>query len=310
MKPGQTGDNVRARLFWLRSERTKRHPPAFGHEGRKPSLRSRRRRLRLIAAVAGLGLVVGAAYGVSYLSYLPQYSVNSIMVAGAREIPERFVRAYIESKLFDGRYQFFSRSNIFLYPQSEIERAVVEYFPGIRSVKISRASLLTTAITATIEERKTFARWCASVGTSAPNDAECYFLSEEGVVFTRSTLSATVVPYVFRGGILATSSAIGQRYLPGHFASMLALLERLGQAGFPAREVVAEGDQDFSVLISRGFAIRASFGTDINGLVKNLELILSSAPLKGKEDRLEYVDLRFGNRVFYKLRGGEQQSVQ
>jgi len=44
--------------------------------------------------------------------------------------------------------------------------------------------------------------------------------------------------------------------------------------------------------------------------VKNLELVLSSDVLKGKTDALEYVDLRFGNRVYYKLKGQKQQSVE
>ena len=39
---------------------------------------------------------------------------------------------------------------------------------------------------------------------------------------------------------------------------------------------------------------------------KESQLVLSSDPLKGKESQLEYVDLRFDNRVYYKLfSGGE-----
>jgi hypothetical protein len=37
-----------------------------------------------------------------------------------------------------------------------------------------------------------------------------------------------------------------------------------------------------------------------------LELVLSSDALQGKEGQLEYIDLRFGDRVYYKLRGQEE----
>jgi hypothetical protein len=34
-----------------------------------------------------------------------------------------------------------------------------------------------------------------------------------------------------------------------------------------------------------------------------LQLVLSSDALTGKESELQYVDLRFGDRVYYKLQG-------
>mgnify|MGYP001565319663 CR=1 FL=1 len=37
-------------------------------------------------------------------------------------------------------------------------------------------------------------------------------------------------------------------------------------------------------------------------VVRNLELILSSDALQAKLDSLDYVDLRFGNRVYYQLK--------
>ncbi|MEK9154173.1 MAG: hypothetical protein AAB798_01745, partial [Patescibacteria group bacterium] len=126
----------------------------------------------------------------------------------------------------------------------------------------------------------------------------------------RATSSAkTLSSYVFRGGLPAqtglssTTAAIGQQYLPGNFAGVLALLERLGQAGFSSSEIIVKDDQDFSVRLQQGFEIRVSYGADAGALVKNLELILASEPLRGKESELEYVDLRFGNRVYYKLKG-------
>ena len=38
-------------------------------------------------------------------------------------------------------------------------------------------------------------------------------------------------------------------------------------------------------------------------MVRNLQLVLSSNPLNGKASDLQYIDLRFGNRVYYKLKG-------
>ena len=272
----------------------------------------------MLGTVVALVVIVAIVYGASLASYSPRFSVQEVRVAGANEISQDILRYYVDTRLHDGRQAFFSRANIFLYPRSSIEHAVVEFFPRIKSVKISRESLFATAITVSIEERETFARWCTlMLGTG--NGEECYFLGENGFIFARATSSAkTLSSYVFRGGLPAmpahagqtglssTTAAIGQQYLPGSFAGVLALLDRLGQAGFSSSEIVAKDDQDFSVRLQQGFEIRVSYGADVGALVKNLELILASEPLRGKESELEYVDLRFGNRVYYKLKGGAE----
>src|SRR3989344_3660828 len=92
-------------------------------------LRPRRRRFRVIGALAAVVVLLAAAYGVSWASYRPAYSIQDIRVSGTSEVPKELVRSYVETKLHDGRYSFLSRSNIFFYPRDSIERAVVERFP-------------------------------------------------------------------------------------------------------------------------------------------------------------------------------------
>jgi len=65
-------------------------------------------------------------------------------------------------------------------------------------------------------------------------------------------------------------------------------------------DVSVENEQDFKVSLLQRFALRASFGADADTLVRNLQDVLSSDTLRGKENKIEYVDLRFGNRVYYK----------
>jgi hypothetical protein len=59
-----------------------------------------------------------------------------------------------------------------------------------------------------------------------------------------------------------------------------------------------------------GFDLKVSFGADPATLVRNLRLVLASEALEGKEADIEYVDLRFGDRVFYKLKGKDQEAAE
>lgn len=282
-----------------------RDPPA-----RRSPLRTRRRRTRTVVLLSLAVLLAIVAYGVSFASYLPRFSIQHIEVAGTNDIQPDQIRTFVDNKLESNSFAYLSPRNIFFYPRGAIEMGLREYFPRIESAKISRESLLANAISVSVHEREAFARWCPSTTLRAGAATECYAVDTTGFIFASATSTTRFTSsYIFEGSISEGSSPIGQTYLPGRFAGILTLLERLGQAGISAEKVSVEGEQDFSVELSRGFEIHATFGTDVGLLVKNLELILASEALRGKEGELEYIDLRFGNRVYYKLKGAAQQTA-
>ena len=277
--------------------------PARGPERRRSPLRTRRRNVRALIFFGALVLVAGIVYGVSVISYLPRFSIQAVEVEGAKAISASEISGFVRGELYDGTHPILSRSNIFLYPRAAIEKSVVDNFPRIRTVSISRPSPFAQTVTALVEEREAYARWCEG--------GDCYLIDDEGFIFSQASTSADTLrtSYIFTGTTGTTTPSIGQRFLAGRIAGVLALLDRLGQAGFPAQSVTVEGEQDFSIRLLQGFDIRTSFGEDVDSVVKNLQLVLSSDPLDGKASELEYVDLRFGNRVYYKLKGKEATSA-
>ena len=105
-------------LFSLRPSRAKQTP-------RRPlPLRARRRRMNALIILGIVLLIAAYAYGVSWLSYLPQLSVNSISVVGAQQVQPQLVSAYAQTLLNDGSYHFLSLSNIFLSPREVLAEAV------------------------------------------------------------------------------------------------------------------------------------------------------------------------------------------
>jgi cell division septal protein FtsQ len=298
LRPRQGGRKPPAGQQPLFSARPSRAPK----ETKKPlPLRARRRRVRAAIALAVLLVCVGIAWGISYASYLPQFSVGEITVVGAQDVSPQLVQGYVETILEDGSHHFLSRQNIFLYPRAVIERDVVAFFPRISSATISRASLFSRDLTVSVSERQAFALWC-------DGSAQCYEMDKGGFVFAQSAATSSSTEYVFQGGIATSSSPIGQSFVTAHLPGIVALLTELGQSGFTPQGASVESDEDFSVPLREGFALKASFGESADTLVKNLQLVLSSDALQGKEQELEYVDLRFGDRVYYKLQGQAEAS--
>jgi cell division septal protein FtsQ len=228
-------------------------------------------------------------------------SIASVGVVGAEDISPRLVKAYFESELFDGTRAFFSRYNIFLFPRETLEERLMEHFPHIRSAKISRDALLAQAVVVTVEEREPRGRWC-DVG-------RCYYLDDKGFIFAPAPGSDPTL-YTFTGALASGDSPIGQTFLPERFPQVLTLLLKLKDAGFASVGLSLESEEDFSIPLARGYAIRAPLAGDFEKIVHNLQLVLSSDALRGKESQLEYIDLRFGNRVYYKFKNSEAVSVE
>ena len=260
-------------------------------------LRARRRRVRVGIVFCVLVVLALIGYGIHYVSYLPQFSIQSVTVVGAQQVSPRLVSEYAQTILDDGSYHFLSRKNILLYPGVAIERAIANYFPRIASASVSRPDFSSTDLVVTVTERQLFALWCASPDT-------CYQMDNGGFIFaSASSTSATSTEYIFHGGIATSTSPIGQTFVSAHLPALTALLTELGQAGFTPDGASVDNDTDFSVPLQSGYLIKGSFGENADTLVKNLQLVLGSDALQGNTDQLEYVDLRFGDRVYYKLKG-------
>lgn len=270
---------------------------------RPAPLRTRRRKARALIALATLLLLAACVWGVGWASYLPQFTMQSIQVVGAKKVPADLIQRYVDSFLYDGSRPFISRRSIFVYPRADLEKAVQDNFPHISSAKVSRVAFLATAATMSIEERESYARWCSA----RPADSEvvatrCYTMDDSGFIFEERGVGGAP-DYIFYGGISASEDPIGQRFVPGHFPGITALLKLLGQAGLDAEAITIDGKQDMLITLAKGFTLKISFGQDATALIRSLQLILSSEPLKGREGELEYIDLRFDNRVYYRLKG-------
>lgn len=263
-------------------------------------VRTRRRRTRLVATSILMALVVACVLAASYASYLPRYSIETVQVQGAQAVSPSAVADYAESIIYDGSHHFFSRASSLLYPKAVIQRDIPLEFPRIASATVSQASPLSNSITINVAERQPFALWCTGAATS-----ECYSMDTTGFIFAQAENVATSGEYIFTGGISTSTPAIGQTFAPGHTQGLVAFLQLLAQSGYTPLGASVQSDQDFSVPLQQGFSIYASFGEDPATLVSDLQLILSSA-LSGQAANLEYIDLRFGDKVYYKLKGEDQ----
>ena len=267
---------------------------------RRAPLRIRRRRKRWALLATFVVFCALATYAVHWLSYLPQYTIQHIEVSGISTLDEREIEQRVYGALGeDGG--FISPRNLLWYDSDKIRSALESDVFHIARASVSRDDLFSTTLRVTIDERAPFARWCTA-------EQQCYAIDETGFIFDSLLASSTQTfaeTFIFFGGVMSTTTPLGEYVAPARFPSALSIMRTLGQAGYTPVRASIDSDTDLSIVFDSGFTLYVSFGAEPPTLVRNLKLVLESEPLKDNLANLEYVDLRFGNRVFYKLKGQE-----
>ncbi|PIR82171.1 hypothetical protein COU20_03355 [Candidatus Kaiserbacteria bacterium CG10_big_fil_rev_8_21_14_0_10_59_10] len=258
-----------------------------------PRLAARRRaRNALTAALAVVCLLLLGGGGAA-LTHMERLTIADIQVRGASQLAHAALASRADAELNKEGFHLLSRKNIFLYPRSELESSLRATFPRIRTVSVARDGLLSRTLVVSVEEREPFALWCGR---------ECYVMDRVGYVFAEADGAGTrMATLVFEGGIDEDNGpVVGSVLLPGAFEDVRAMVAALAPSGCKGEKIVVLDDIDYMVECAEGFDVKVSFVSDIEQTARNLALSLSSDALAASVERLEYIDLRFGNRVYYK----------
>lgn len=260
-------------------------------------LRARRRKQRAVMfafCLLGASSIIGS---LGLISYVDRLAIKDVAVNGAQQLDSASLTASVQTALESTRWKIFANRNIFLYPESDIEKKLASEFPRIKEVELSRPSLLAQAVVVALEEREPNAMWCKG--------EECFFMDAGGFIFAvQNDFQTPMTPYVFRGGLLPQTDIIGQTFLRGRLPEAFRFMELLKAVGYQPQGITVENEKDFSVPLTDAFTLRVLFDVEGEKIIRDLSLALEADTVRDRVSELEYVDMRFGNRVYYKFKGG------
>jgi hypothetical protein len=288
--------------------------PLKKHIQESPKLRALRekrhkRRMRILIAVLVFILILIA--GFVYASRVPRIQITTVTVSGNKVVDTDEITAHVDT-LLGGHYMYLiPHRNAFLYPRSKILGDLERSFPRFKSVSVDRTDLHTVAITVT--EVRGRALWCGS-GTTASIDAPCYFTDDAGKIVSNAPYySGNVYPRFFGGAIAErTADPVGMMFTDAEtFQNLIAFETRVEGMGFEVKGIViGEGEENMLVLdlgAGKTAPVRFQKADNFQALAANMTAALSNPELKKTiaEDKasLEYFDLRFTNKVYYKFTG-------
>lgn len=273
------------------------HTPTRTAQTKTTRLRIRRRKQRVAIVSVCMLLGAGIVGGLGLATHAERLAINDISLIGLQQLPPNALTTAAEENLSETYFKIFAAKNMFIYPREKIESNLAERFPRIKTVEVSREALLAQSINVTIEERMPFAKWCEK--------DFCYFLDDEGYIFAEADPGEVRSAFVFEGGLIPREKRIGQTLLQGRFTDMLHFLELLGAAGYEPLRIRVENDTDFSVSTDQGLTLLAPFNVEAEKVITDFKLALEADSVRDRIAELSYVDLRFGNRIYYKFKNEE-----
>lgn len=265
----------------------------------------RRRKRRQVRSPARTSTVRQVVYGllsilivvvvfvlIWYGTRFPQVTITEITIVGGETISHEAIRVLVEEKLSGSYSMLIPHRFVYLYPHDAIV-AAIEEIPRISTVYIEKRT--NTHLEVVFDEHVPHALWCLDEHDAS----QCYFLDSTGYAFAPAPplSGGAFVRHIVEGsGSLGESQILSENTISivDRFSEMLYTY-----AGFRVSQVTYTIDDDVIYRINGSSTLLTTMGMEVEETFENLRSILDSEKFSHlKPGNFNYIDLRFGNRVF------------
>jgi hypothetical protein len=237
----------------------------------------------------------------SLLSFYKQLRIDNIRVVAPDSFDQDILKSDVSSLIEKKYFHLFSKENIFIYPKKELVSFLKSKFPNIDTVDITAVDKNTLLLN--IKERVPFALWCDSL-PKEDHISKCYFLDSSGFVFAKAPQFSGDAYFKYYG-ILPEQSPIGSYFLktPGRFKEVSDFFSYAKTLSISPIYLVASGENYFELFLFGGARVIFDTVEPIKESAKRLGILVKTENILQKDGGsilVDYIDLRFGNKIFYK----------
>lgn len=221
--------------------------------------------------------------------------VKNISVETGSLVPRQRVQEVANGFMSGDKFLFLPKSNIFFFDSEGLEGKIASDFGGVESVEVDR-KFFSSGLDIQITERSAEFAFC----NVSEAGEECFNMSRDGFVFEEEGAE------VLLGGKIVFHSKRPERVLRNFFDTK----ERVESYMKFIDSLRANNINVFSVTIE---SFDESFlSTDIGKIIfnpsddpyvaaQNTALLIEDTRRQKPEAKFEYIDTRFGNKMFYKV---------
>jgi len=265
------------------------------------------------ALLWGLFFVV-VLIGIVFLFRWEKINIKNIQISGNRVVETKVIENAVQESLSGEYLWFFPKTNFLIFPRKLVKDRLADEFKSLTNIALKVENPETLEIT--LSERKPAYTWCGDELTPEnfeATDNKCYFMDESGYIFEEAPYFSGEVYFKFFGKVAEDEeSSLGTYFLPNSFDKILSFKTLLKGVDLKPTSLFVKNDSHLEFYLSSNNLppntpkIIFRENADFEKLIQNLQTALSAEPLqtdfKQKYSSLEYIDLRFGNKVYYKFK--------
>ncbi len=237
-----------------------------------------------------------------------RFKIKDVSVEGNAVVQSSNIVSIAQKNLTGRYFLIFSNRNAFLYPKEKIEQEIKSSLGYVSEVKLERRGFNKLVIFVAEREAKYIA---CDLGLKS--NSQCYLVDRSGLLFAPAGGRFENVLFMIQSNLPA--KPLGQQLLNKDdfanlekaIASLPQLFAHAGIGGLDSDLVSVSpvGDYIFEVRQGSGsnWELRWHHSSDLPTIARRLKALWASSDFQSdiKSGNLQYVDLRFGKKVFYKL---------
>jgi hypothetical protein len=209
------------------------------------------------------------------------WKINNVEIIDAKHTDVAALKSDIEDIIQQKKLLIIPNNHIVFLSGRTLEKHILETYPSVEAVDISKTK--DRDIVIKIQDRKATGVWC---------DENCFFFDDQGVLFKKA--------FNFTGAVFTTWTASASTSLA--FYEKAPCIDTCIDKEFvdflsrqKIKKVMLDGD-DLRLYTEYGYYIKALNNSTTT--MKNMNLF--SKDYAGDMRALQYVDVRFGDKIFYK----------
>ncbi|MFA5878532.1 MAG: FtsQ-type POTRA domain-containing protein [Candidatus Staskawiczbacteria bacterium] len=233
-------------------------------------------------------VLIGA--GIYVFIFLKTFQVSSVSIVGNIKVQTRDIEALVSERT-DRRFLFLASRSIFLVNSKGITAEILKQYPAIDSLKIQKK--LPSSLIINILERKPLAVFCDS-------KEACFFIDDKGIAFEQ--VESTIGGFAIVRHNSGSSIALGGEAVKGDIARVISKIQQDLQGKFQINidEANIVSNERLNVKTSEGWEVYFDLTADIDLPVEKMNLLLEKEIPQESRAELQYIDLRFKDRAYYK----------
>lgn len=230
---------------------------------------------------------------ITALFYVPYFRIKKISIEGNSSIDSAKIMADVSNYLTGKNFKIFPRNNFLIMPKKEIIDSLLKEFPRLKTVSLSKN--FPDAIFVKVEERNNEALFCFQ-----NKDEGCAFIDQNGFVFERAPYFSAGVYLSFLNEATTTWKLDFQAVPEEQFKKLVDFNNLLTEENIKILQIIIKKENIYELQTSEDWYILLNEQNDSQITYQNLKITLDQ--IKDKRKNLNYIDLRFGNKVFYKFK--------